>query len=302
MRRPLHRADAWRLRWLVPAALAVVACIALGSVVLAGARPPDQPFLVDSLIPPAWLAGGVWRHPLGTDAQGRDMVLAVLAALRLSLAVAAIGVVGAVVVGMLVGLAAGQAGGLLDSVAMRIADVQMTFPALLVALLADAAFRLGDRTAATAGAAMTGADARRTVLVLGIAIALGRWPPLARLVRAATRREWRRDYVAAARLAGASVAGVLVRHVAANVMGSMLSLAALDVGLAVMDESTLSYLGLGLPPDQPSLGTLIRAGQEVMLAGAWWVVGVPGAAMVLLVATAGGSAERLLGRVTREPR
>ena len=276
-----------RVGWLVPAALGALGIFGL-AVELAGLLPPPAlAELTDSLLPPLPLAGSIWTHPLGTDAQGRDMLVVTLDGARLSLAVAALGVAGALLTGLGLGLIAGQAGGVVDALLMRVADVQLTFPALLVALLADAAYRIAGMGPATLDSAPRG------VFVLGFAIALGRWPPIARVMRAATRREWRRDYVTAARLAGAGRSQLLVLHVLPNAVTSVMPLVALDVGFAIMDEATLSYLGLGLPPNRPSLGTLVRAGQEVMMSGAWWVVLVPGALLVLLVASATASADGL---------
>lgn len=276
-------------RWLAPALLALASVVAVISTLTAGDVRPDAD-LMDSLLPPGFVAGGTWAHPLGTDDQGRDLLATLVDAARLSLTVAALAVVVALTVGLALGMLSGARGGLADILAMRTADVQLSFPALLVALLADAALRIG-------GVGGQGAALSVLVATLGLSIGLGRWPPIARLARTATRREARRDYVAAARLAGRSLPGILVQHIAPNILGPVLALVALDVGFAVMDEATLSFLGLGFPGDRPSLGTMIRDGQDVLLSGAWWPVVVPGTLLVLLVLTAVRAADQLRAEI-----
>ena len=239
---------------------------------------PQNPFdagsldLMDSLQPPFFLSGGQLRFLLGSDAQGRDVLSAILYGARLSILVGVLSVALAVAVGVPLGLAAGYAGGWLDAVLMRIADTQLAFPALLVALLADGVARAllpRDRVAAAA------------LPVLVVAIGLGRWPQFARVMRVSVRGEVGRPYVEAARLMGLPPLRIAFGHVLPNAIGPALVLLRLSLGLAVLDEATLSFLGVGLPPTRPSLGTLIRLGHENLLSGEWWVIVFPALALAL---------------------
>ena len=235
---------------------------------------PATNFLSDSLDPPSFVAGGDPRFWLGTDDQGRDIWSAILYGLRVSLAIGSCGVLLGGAIGIGLGLISGYAGGWTDSVIMRIADVQLTFPAILIALLLDgvahALLKSSSRDQSAFG-------------VLVVAIGLSFWVQYARTVRASTMVEKSRDYVLAARLIGLSHTRILFSHILPNVMGPVLVIATINLALAVLTEATLSFLGVGLPPTQPSLGTLIRIGQNFLFSGEWWIVAFPSLTLAVLV-------------------
>jgi peptide/nickel transport system permease protein len=241
---------------------------------------PHDPFdlaklsLMDSLKPPAFLPGGDIAFPLGTDDQGRDMLSAMMYGARISLFVATLSVTLALVVGIAAGLLAGYAGGVTDVVLMRLADVQLTFPAILIALLVDG----------IVGAVLPRQlhdQAEVYVLVFSIGIAL--WPQFARTVRGSTMVERGRDYVMAARVIGLSPLRIMASHILPNVLGPVTVLATLNLGIAIVTEATLSFLGVGLPPTQPSLGTLIQVGDNFLFSGEWWITIFPGIMLGLMV-------------------
>jgi peptide/nickel transport system permease protein len=234
---------------------------------------PATNFLADSLTPPRFADGGDPRFLLGTDDQGRDMWSAILFGLRASLLIGVGGVALAGVIGISLGLVAGYAGGWVDSLIMRVADVQLTFPAILIALLLDG----------VAQALLKGSRNEAAFGVLVVAIGLSFWVQYARTVRASTMVEKNRDYVQAARLIGLSSGRILIRHILPNVMGPVLVIATINLALAIITEATLSFLGVGLPPTQPSLGTLIRIGQNFLFSGEWWIVTFPSLALAILV-------------------
>ena len=215
-----------------------------------------------------------WTYPLGTDEQGRDMLSAIMFGTRVSLLVGAAAVIFALVAGVGIGLVAGYAGGWLDGLLMRIADIQLTFPAILMALLIDGVF-----------SALVPRDRHDSVQIYVIVLAIGisRWPQFARVVRGSTLVERGKDYVAAARVIGIGRARILLGHILPNVLGPVLVIGTLTLGLAILDEATLSFLGVGLPQTQPSLGTLIRIGDDFLFSGQWWVTVFPGVALMLLV-------------------
>lgn len=265
-----------------PAGLGAAA-LTLLLLIVAAAAPwlaPHDPMdlgslsILDNLRPPLPWPDADPAFPLGTDAQGRDMLSAILFGLRLSLQIGLCAVLLAGAIGLLVGLTAGYAGRVADAVLMRIAEVQLTFPAILSALMID-------------GLVMAAlAEPQRAawhVPVIIVAIALSLWPGLARTVRAATQIERNKDYVRAARVIGVPGWRILLTHVLPNIAGPVMVLATLDLGMAILTEATLSYLGVGLPPTRPSLGTLIRTGSEFLLSGSWWVTIFPGLALVLTV-------------------
>ena len=229
----------------------------------------DQAFL-----PPVWLAGGQWQFLLGTDDQGRDMVSAIIYGLRVSLLVGLGGVGLAVVLGVAIGLLSGFVGGITDSILMRIADVQLTFPAILIAVMIDGVSR---------AALGQGAHEQLAPFVLIVAIGLSGWVQYARAVRGATMVERERDYVAAARLSGIGTFAILVRHILPNVMTAVLVIGTIHLAIAIILEATLSFVGLGIPPTQPSLGTLIRIGNGYLLSGEWWIAIMPGMTLLILV-------------------
>lgn len=228
----------------------------------------------DAFRPPAWMDGGVWRLPFGADDQGRDILSAIIYGLRISLFVSVSAVVLSLVIGVAGGLVAGFYGGLVDSMVMRVADVQLTFPAMLIAILLDGVMRaaFGDRL-----------HDKFVVWIMIVAIALAGWVQYARTVRAATMIEARRDYVAAARLIGRPGRVILLRHILPNVTTPVFVLATIQLAVAIVLEATLSFVGLGIPPSEPSLGTLIRVGNSYLLSGEWWLAIFPGGALVVLV-------------------
>jgi peptide/nickel transport system permease protein len=259
---------------------ALVAVTLILAAILAPWIAPNDPFdpatlsLLDGSKPPAWAAEGEWRFPLGTDQQGRCVFSAILFGTRISIIVGFMGVLLAATIGIVLGLVAGYFGGTADSVIMRIADVQLTFPAILIALLIDGTTR-----------ALFGNQRSETTIfwVLVISIGLSFWVQYARTVRGSTMVERNKEYVQAARLIGLSKMTILFRHVLPNVTGPVLVIATINLALAVITEATLSFLGVGLPPTQPSLGTLIQIGNEFLFSGEWWVVIFPGLTLASLV-------------------
>ncbi len=241
---------------------------------------PHNPFdlktlnLLDSMAPPNWLAGGKPAFLLGTDDQGRDLLSAIMFGTRISLLVGVASVAFAMVLGVTLGLVAGYVGGKLDAFIMRVADVQLSFPAILIALLIDGVFRV---------ALPRDAHDQVALYVLVLAIGLSNWVQYARTVRGSTMVEKSKEYVQAARVIGISPWGIMARHLLPNVLGPVLVLATINVATAILTEATLSFLGVGVPVTQPSLGTLIRIGQEFLFAGEWWITIFPGAALVILV-------------------
>lgn len=230
--------------------------------------------LMDSRIPPVWEGEGQWTFPLGTDDQGRDILSGILYGVRLSLVIGAGAVLFAVVVGIAAGLLAGYAGGVVDAVLMRVADIQLTFPAILIALLVD-----GVVTAALPQEM----HQRLKVQVLIFSIGISFWPQFARTVRGSTLVERGREYVMAARVIGLSSGRIMLTHILPNVLGPVFVIGTLTLGLAIVTEATLSFLGVGLPPSSPSVGTLIRIGNDFLFSGEWWMTIFPGLTLVLLV-------------------
>ena len=230
--------------------------------------------LMDSFQPPAFVAEGTPAHLLGTDDQGRDMLSAILYGARISFLVGISSVVFAVVVGVAVGLVAGYAGGAVDAALMRVADVQLSFPAILIALLVDGVVSVSLPRQIREGV---------QVYILIFAIGISFWPQFARTVRGSTMVERGREYVMAARVIGLSPSRIMITHILPNVLGPVLVIATLSLGLAIIAEATLSYLGVGLPPTQPSVGTLIRIGNDFLYSGEWWITVFPGIALLLIV-------------------
>jgi peptide/nickel transport system permease protein len=264
----------------VTIAAGIVTMILFVAAVLAPWIAPTDPFnpatnyLSDSLDPPTFVAGGDPRFLLGTDDQGRDLLSAILYGLRVSLAIGFCSVALGALIGVSLGLIAGNAGGWTDSVIMRIADVQLTFPAILIALLLDGVAHALLKPASRDESAFA-------VLVLSIGLSF--WVQYARTVRASTMVEKNRDYVLAARLIGLSHTRILLSHVLPNVLGPVMVIATINLALAIITEATLSFLGVGLPPTQPSLGTLIRIGQNYLFSGEWWIVTFPSLTLATLV-------------------
>jgi peptide/nickel transport system permease protein len=260
-------------------ASAVVTLILVMAALLAPLIAPHQPFdpgsisILDSFLPPAWESGGDPRFLLGTDDQGRDVLSTILYGMRISLAVGFASVIFAMVLGVSLGLVAGYMGGVVDSVIMRIADVQLTFPAILIALLIDGVAR---------GVAGPRAHEDMILFVLVLSIGLSFWVQYARTVRGSVLVEANKEYVLAARLIGLGRLTIMFKHVLPNVMGPVLVIATINLALAIITEATLSFLGVGVPSTQPSLGTLIRIGNDFLFSGEWWITMFPGITLAIL--------------------
>jgi peptide/nickel transport system permease protein len=235
---------------------------------------PAQLELINSRIAPLWTGDGQSPFLLGTDEQGRDVFSAILYGLRISLAVGILGVLFSAALGVGLGLIAGYFGGPVDGLIMRIADVQLTFPAILIALLVNGVVKsvFGNHL-----------DAISTLAVLVFAIGLSFWVQYARTVRGSVMVEKNKDYVAAAQLIGLPARVIMLRHVLPNTMGPILVIATINLALAIITEATLSFLGSGMPDTMPSLGTLIRIGNNYLFSGEWWVVAFPGFALAALI-------------------
>jgi peptide/nickel transport system permease protein len=261
----------------VMAAAAVWCALVLGAL-LADLIAPHNPFDLAALelahmrLPPAWMEGGLATYLLGTDAQGRDMLSALLYGARISLVVGVVSVVLSVLIGVSLGLLAGYLGSRIDGLIMRLCDVMLSFPAILVALL----------VAGLGRAVFPNASQGAALFVVVMSISLTGWVQYARTVRGCTLVEREREYVMAARILGASSMGIMLRHVLPNVLGPVLVLATIQLATAILTEATLSFLGVGVPVTSPSLGTLIRVGNDYLFSGEWWIALFPGAMLVLI--------------------
>ena len=260
----------------IAAALIAVVCIFCS--VFAGWVSPTNPFdlatleLSDSRLPPAWMQGGSTKYVLGSDDQGRDILSALIYGARISLVVGVASVLVSVLVGVSMGLLAGYRGGWVDTMLMRLCDVMLSFPAILVALL----------IAGVGRALFPNADESLAFGVLIISISLTGWVQYARTVRGTTMVERNKEYVQAARVTGVSSGRIMLRHVLPNVLGPVMVLATIQVATAIITEATLSFLGVGVPPTSPSLGTLIRVGNDYLFSGEWWITIFPGLMLVLI--------------------
>lgn len=265
-----------------PQALVAALLLALlvGAALLAPWLARNNPYdlasldLLDSHLPPAFMKDGDPRFWLGTDSQGADVLALILYGLRVSLMVGLLAVTISACLGTIAGLVSGYLGGWVDTVIMRVADIQFTFPAMLLALLIGGVTR-----------ALLPNELRTSLALPIVIVALGisHWPHFARLVRGAVLVEKQKDYVAAARLAGHGRIVTMVSQILPNVLNPIFVLATLDVAFAIMSEATLSFLGFGVPPTQPSLGTLIKTGYGYLFSGEWWVVLFPGLTLVTLL-------------------
>ena len=272
--------DVWHSFKNSPTAMvaAAIAAVCVFCSLFAPWVAPYNPFdlatlnLSDARLPPAWSEGGSRAYLLGTDDQGRDMLSALMYGARISLLVGLASVVLSVVVGVSLGLLSGFAGGKIDAFIMRVCDVMLSFPSILIALLIDGVGR----------AMFPNAHDTLAFGVLVIAISLSGWVQYARTVRGSTLVERNKEYVQAARVIGVAPHRIMLRHVLPNVMGPVLVLATIQVAAAILTEATLSFLGVGVPPTSPSLGTLIRVGNDFLFSGEWWITVFPGAMLVLI--------------------
>ena len=259
---------------------AIVTIIFITASMMAPWIAPHQVFdvktidLMDAFTPPAWLPDGKATYVLGTDDQGRDVLSTILFGSQISLLVGFAGIVLSLIMGVGLGLISGYVGGRVDTFIMRIADIQLTFPAILIALLINGLAR---------GFLPRRLHDELAFYVLIVAIALARWVQFARTVRSSTMVEKNKEYVKAARVIGRHPAAIMFQHVLPNVMGPVLVIATISLALAVLIEATLSFLGVGVPATQPSLGTLIRIGNNYLLSGEWWMTIFPSGALIALV-------------------
>ena len=252
----------------------LLAVCAVGAHWIAPHNPMDLATLelADARLPPAWMAEGTRKYVLGTDDQGRDILSALMFGARISLAVGLASVALSVLFGVAMGLLAGFVGGRVDTFIMRVCDVMLSFPAILVALLIDGVGR----------AIFPNAHEALAFGVLILAIALTGWVQYARTVRGSTMVERTKEYVQAARVVGVPPLRIMLRHVLPNVLGPVLVLATIHIATAIITEATLSFLGVGVPPTSPSLGTLIRIGQDFLFSGEWWITIFPGIVLVAI--------------------
>ena len=235
---------------------------------------PAQLELWNAEIPPIWLEGGQWPYLLGTDTQGRDILSAILYGSRISILIGIASVVLALVIGIGTGLVAGYYGGIVEDALMRVGDILLSIPTILIAILVSAIVReLLPPSLRDVGAGG----------VLVLAIVLSGWVQYARTVRAQTAVERRKEYVQAAQLLKVPARRIMFRHILPNTLTPILVAATLNFGMAILTEATLSFLGIGMPPSQPSLGTLIRLGNQFLFSGMWWIVLFPVMQLCLLV-------------------
>ncbi len=261
----------------------IAACITAAMMLSAIAAPliaPHTPFdpatldLMDAFTPPVWYEDGTTKYLLGTDDQGRDLLSTILYGSRISIFVGFASMLLAMIIGITLGLISGYIGGTVETFIMRIADVQISFPAILIALLIDGVVR---------SLLPNERHDELAVWVLILAIGVSYWVHFARTVRGSTLVEKSKEYVQAARVIGRRRTTIMFRHVLPNVMGPVLVIATIGLAIAILTEATLSFLGVGVPPTRPSLGTLIRIGQDFLFAGEWWIVIFPGITLAILV-------------------
>jgi len=262
----------------VGSALAVLVLAALAALapVLAPQNPydPMQLSIMDSELPPFWMEGSDPRFLLGTDAQGRGILSTIMYGTGISLVIGVFAVLLQGVLGIVIGLSAGYLGGRLDSFLMRLADIQLSLSTLMVAIIALAVFQ-----------AAFGANAYEDLALVMIIMVIGiaEWPKYARTVRASVLAERHKEYVDAARVIGLGRVRIMLRHVLPNTLSPILVISTVQVAEAIMTEAALSFLGLGMPVDQPSLGALIRSGFEFIFSGSWWITLFPALVLIALI-------------------
>ncbi|MGR5502874.1 ABC transporter permease [Vibrio sp. DNB22_10_4] len=254
----------------------VILVMSLASPLIAPHNPYDLSTIdiMDAELPPSWMEDGDATFPLGTDEQGRDILSTILYGSRLSLTIgfAAVGL--QLLLGTVIGLSAGYFGGRVDSFLMRFADVQLSFSTMMVAIIVSAIFK-----------ASFGSEffSQYAVLMLVVIIGIAEWPQYARTIRASVLAEKKKEYVEAARVMGFKAPRIMFRHILPNCLSPILVISTVQVANAIMSEAALSFLGLGLPVDQPSLGALISIGFKYIFSGAWWITAFPGLVLITLV-------------------
>lgn len=272
---------AWSFRHtptaLIAALLLLLICASAAMAPLLAPQDPfdlSQLFLDKAELPPVWAAGGEMPFLLGTDPQGRDVFSAILYGSRISLVIGAASVVLAAALGILVGLLAGYHGGFLDNLLMRIGDTVLSLPTLLIAILFNAVCK-----------ELLPGSLREFLApgILVLSIAAVSWVQYARVVRSSTMVEAGKEYIQAARIIRVRPHRIMLGHILPNVMTPVLVTATLNLGLAILAEATLSFLGVGMPVNQPSLGTLIRIGNEYFFSGSWWIVLFPALQLCLII-------------------
>lgn len=256
--------------------LAVLLLAALFAPLLAPYNPYDTAAIdiMDAEIPPSWMDEGEKRFFLGTDIMGRDLVSTMLYGLRISVMIGIGAVILQAVIGIVVGLTAGYLGGKIDAVLMRIADVQLSFSTLMVAIIVSAIVQL------TFGA---GRFEQLAVPILIVIIGIAEWPQYARTVRASVLGEKKKEYVEAARVIGLDSRRIMFSHILPNTLSPVLVISTVQVANAVMSEAALSFLGLGMPVSKPSIGSLIDVGFEYIFSGAWWITFFPALLLVIFI-------------------
>ena len=228
---------------------------------------------MDAFTPPSWTEDGLPKFILGTDGQGRDMLATILYGSRISLIVGFSAVIFALVLGVGLGLSAGYFGGKYEMFVMRFTDVQLTVPSILMALLVDGIAR---------GIISRELHDEMAIYVLIFAIGISEWPQFARVSRAATLVEKNKDYVSASTIIGVSNLIIMFKHILPNILRPILVIGTIGLALAIIAEATLSFLGVGVPPTTPSLGTLIRLGNDFLFSGEWWITFFPAIFLVIL--------------------
>ena len=254
----------------------ILVILSFGAPVIAPHDPydPNSIDIMDSELPPSWLDEGDTRFWLGTDTQGRDMLSTMLYGMRVSIVIGLGAVTLQSVLGIIVGLIAGYKGGRLDSLLMRFADVQLSFSTYMVAIFIGALFQ---------GIFGMGFYEKYAVVLLILIIGIAEWPQYARTVRASVLAEKKKEYVEAARVIGLPSPRIMVRHILPNTMTPVLVISTVQVANAIMSEAALSFIGLGMPVNKPSLGSLIKAGFDYIFSGSWWITLYPGIALVVLI-------------------
>ncbi len=235
---------------------------------------PAQINIMNSEYPPAWIDGALPEFVLGTDDQGRDLWSTILYGTRLSLIIGICAVALQAFLGITIGLLAGYIGGRLDNLLMRLADIQLSFSTLMVAIIFLAVTQ-----------AMFGSETfnQYAVFFLIAVIGVAEWPQYARTVRATVLAEKKKEYVDSARVLGFGPGRIMVRHILPNSLSPIFVISTVQVANAIISEASLSFLGLGMPPSQPSLGSLISSGFDYIFSGSWWITVIPGVVLVVLV-------------------